>query len=135
VLVAVHDGPAHFELWRVALDIAPSEVLLAGTRAGDLSWLTATSAFGGITIKLTAYLPTDAEADAEGGDGRVRCVHGYVLMQDSCPGCDAESERPHPADMVTVRAEWMKRPGRRCRRCSLTERASVHRTAEGGGDR
>jgi hypothetical protein len=62
---------------------------------------------------------------------RVLCAHGYVLMQDSCPGCDAEAEAPHVADPVTVRPSWNNRPFKRCRRCALVPSHRIH-TAGGG---
>lgn len=57
---------------------------------------------------------------------RVRCVHDYVLLQDSCPGCDHAQETPHTADPVTVRPRWAKRDMRRCRRCALQPSARIH---------
>ncbi|MFC8584205.1 hypothetical protein ACFUGD_06570 [Streptomyces sp. NPDC057217] len=61
-------------------------------------------------------------------DTRPRCAHGYVLAQDSCPGCDAEQERPHKADPVTVRPEWAKRDRRVCRECGHSPAHKIHRT-------
>lgn len=58
--------------------------------------------------------------------GRVLCAHEYVLMQDSCPGCDHEGYTPHPADVVPVRPRWAKRTLRRCRRCGQVGSARVH---------
>lgn len=55
------------------------------------------------------------------------CAHGYVLLQDSCPGCDAEQERPHKADPVKVVPSWSKRTHTRCRRCSLAPSAAIHK--------
>ncbi|MEV5133570.1 hypothetical protein AB0K87_24380 [Streptomyces sp. NPDC053705] len=57
----------------------------------------------------------------------VTCAHGYGLMRDSCPGCDAEQETPHEADPVTVRPAWGKRNMRRCRRCALVPSNPIHR--------
>ncbi len=54
------------------------------------------------------------------------CAHGYGLMRDSCPGCDADQERPHLADPVRVWPAWAKRPLTRCRRCALVPSARVH---------
>nr|WTB07414.1 hypothetical protein OG546_26255 [Streptomyces antimycoticus] len=58
---------------------------------------------------------------------RVRCTHNYWLMQDSCPGCDAEQETPHEADPVAVRPRWAKGDMRRCRRCALVPSHAIHR--------
>ncbi|MFJ2196935.1 hypothetical protein [Streptomyces violaceusniger] len=58
---------------------------------------------------------------------RVRCAHNYLLMQDSCPGCDAEQETPHEADPVAVRPRWAKGDMRRCRRCALVPSHAIHR--------
>lgn len=64
---------------------------------------------------------------------RVHCTHRYVLLQDSCPGCDAEQERPHPADPVTVRPAWATRDMYRCRRCTLPPSARIHRAGSSTG--
>lgn len=58
---------------------------------------------------------------------RIQCAHGYVLMQDSCPGCDAEQDTPHEADPVTVRPRWAKGTMRRCRRCALRPSHYIHK--------
>lgn len=63
--------------------------------------------------------------------GRTRCAHGYFLMQDSCPGCDAEQEREHAADPVRVRPDWARQWMRRCRRCGLTPSHRIHIIPEG----
>lgn len=57
----------------------------------------------------------------------VDCAHGYGLLRDSCPGCDAEQETPHDADPVTLRPEWAKRDMRRCRRCTLRPSHPIHK--------
>ncbi|SDM76340.1 hypothetical protein SAMN05444921_11312 [Streptomyces wuyuanensis] len=57
---------------------------------------------------------------------RVLCAHGYVLMQDSCPGCDHESENPHPADAVSVVPSWSDRSHTRCRRCGKRPSNRIH---------
>ncbi|MEV6046066.1 hypothetical protein [Streptomyces xanthochromogenes] len=57
---------------------------------------------------------------------RVLCTHGYVLMQDSCPCCDAESETPHKADPVKVVPSWTKRVHTRCRRCAQIPSHRIH---------
>ncbi|MFJ5804813.1 hypothetical protein [Streptomyces sp. NPDC093093] len=57
---------------------------------------------------------------------RVLCAHGYVLMQDSCPCCDAEQETPHQADPVRVVPSWTSTPHTRCRRCSLRPSDRIH---------
>lgn len=62
---------------------------------------------------------------------KVLCAHGYVLMQDSCPGCDAEREEPHPADPVKVVPSWTVRVHTRCRRCSLVPSARIHKRTAG----
>ncbi|MFE7316427.1 hypothetical protein ACFU7T_25545 [Streptomyces sp. NPDC057555] len=56
----------------------------------------------------------------------VRCAHDYGLLRDSCPGCDAEQERPHQADPVRVIPSWTHRPYRRCRRCALRPSHPIH---------
>jgi len=60
----------------------------------------------------------------------VDCAHGYGLLRDSCPGCDAEQETPHDADPVTIRPEWAKRNMRRCRRCTLRPSHPIHKAAK-----
>lgn len=60
-------------------------------------------------------------------DNRVQCAHGYVLMQDSCPGCDAEQEQAHEPDPVRVWPAWSPRPLARCRRCSGRRSDRIHR--------
>jgi hypothetical protein len=57
---------------------------------------------------------------------RVLCAHGYVLMQDSCPGCDHEAETPHQGDPVKVVPSWTSTPHTRCRRCSLRPSDLIH---------
>lgn len=59
----------------------------------------------------------------------VQCAHGYWLEQDSCPGCDAATERPHPADPVVVRVLSTGRLGKRCRECGESSRAPQHTAA------
>lgn len=89
-----------------------------------------------ITVKalLTAMSEADEEQQAEPGPAavpaRVRCAHDYWLMQDSCPGCDAEQERPHAPEMVTVHPEWSNRPIEQCRRCSLRNGAAIHKPSK-----
>lgn len=73
--------------------------------------------------------PAPIEAPAPAVPTVVPCAHGYGLMRDSCPGCDAEQERPHQADPVTIRPEYAKRDMRRCRRCSLVPSHAIHRAA------
>jgi hypothetical protein len=57
---------------------------------------------------------------------KVNCAHGYVLMQDSCPGCDRMEEAQHKADPVAVIPSWTGRAHTRCRVCSLVPSARVH---------
>lgn len=66
-----------------------------------------------------------------GESERVQCAHGYWLEQDSCPGCDADRERPHPADMVALRILATGRLGKRCRKCGGGARDAAHVTARG----
>lgn len=61
---------------------------------------------------------------------RVLCSHDYVLMQDSCPGCDHESETPHPAEPVAVRPAWAKGPMKRCRRCGQRPSHRIHKAVK-----
>lgn len=66
-----------------------------------------------------------------GESERVLCLHGYVLEQDTCPGCDAAQERPHPAELVAVRLLATRRIGKRCRECGGGPRDAAHVTARG----
>lgn len=80
-------------------------------------------------IEIDLEQPADEQALDEQPTGtpeRVRCAHDYWLMQDSCPGCDAEQETPHEADPVTVRPTYAKRDMRRCRRCALVPSHAIH---------
>jgi hypothetical protein len=70
--------------------------------------------------------PEPNEEQPAGTPERVRCAHDYWLMQDSCPGCDAEQETPHAADPVTLRPAWARRDMRRCRRCGLVPSHAIH---------
>lgn len=54
------------------------------------------------------------------------CAHGYGLMRDSCPGCDAEQEREHVADPVRVKPAWARQWMRRCRRCGFVASHRIH---------
>lgn len=56
-----------------------------------------------------------------------RCDHGYILMQDSCPGCDAMEETRHPATPTTVRVSWSRKPYKRCTACSLIPSHPIHK--------
>jgi hypothetical protein len=81
-------------------------------------------------IEVDLDTPADPEPIEEqpaGTPERVRCAHDYWLMQDSCPGCDAEQETPHAADPVTLRPAWARRDMRRCRRCGLVPSHAIHR--------
>lgn len=57
---------------------------------------------------------------------RPLCAHGYFLMQDSCPGCDAEKEIPHPAIPIRVKPSWAKHFHTRCQRCSQRPSHRIH---------
>ncbi|MER5352528.1 PP2C family protein-serine/threonine phosphatase [Kitasatospora sp. NPDC002551] len=70
----------------------------------------------------------DASA-AEAGAGRVLCAHGRAFMRDSCSGCDAAEETPHPADPVTVRSPWTSRMVKRCRTCAQPPGRRIHKGA------
>lgn len=59
---------------------------------------------------------------------RVRCAHGYVFLQDSCPGCDSEGETPHEAEPVQVKPGWAMRVMTRCRRCGEIPSHRIHQT-------
>lgn len=59
-------------------------------------------------------------------DDKVKCDHGYVLMQDSCPGCDVMEETPHAATPVRVRPSWSNRSHTRCTACSLIPSNRIH---------
>ncbi|WP_326797467.1 hypothetical protein OG946_20270 [Streptomyces sp. NBC_01808] len=78
---------------------------------------------------VDAGAPAAVEEPAPAVPVVVDCAHGYGLMRDSCPGCDAEQERPHDADPVTLRPSYAKRPMRRCRRCALVPSNPIHRRA------
>lgn len=58
---------------------------------------------------------------------RVECAHGYILMQDSCPNCDAESEERHTPDPVKVKPEWATTTYTRCRNCGQVPSHRIHR--------
>lgn len=60
---------------------------------------------------------------------RVQCAHGCWLEQDTCSGCDAATDRPHPADPVVVRVLATGRLGKRCRECGESSRAPQHTAA------
>lgn len=53
---------------------------------------------------------------------KIQCDHGYVLMQDSCPNCDAMQETKHEPKMVRV----MGFKGRGVRRCTACGQATSH---------
>ncbi|MEV7123965.1 PP2C family protein-serine/threonine phosphatase [Kitasatospora griseola] len=71
-----------------------------------------------------------ADPAAAASTSRVLCAHGYVLEQNSCPGCDAAEDAPHPADPVRVHPAWAPRPLTRCRTCGQPSRRRVHKAAE-----
>lgn len=75
---------------------------------------------------------TATSTPAESTD-RVLCAHGYVLLQDTCPGCDAEEEKPHDADPVSVYSRWAKADVRRCRKCGMSPSHHIHK--QGGAPR
>ena len=54
--------------------------------------------------------------------GKIKCDHGYVLMQDGCPGCDAASGKKHAPAMVRV----MGFKGRDVSRCLACGQAKAH---------
>lgn len=56
---------------------------------------------------------------------KILCDHGYVLMQDSCPGCDAMKERKHKDDMVRVMG-FKGRDVNRCRACGQVASHRMH---------
>lgn len=80
---------------------------------------------GHIEEAHTTWARVDEQPPAD--PARVHCAHGYVLAQDSCPGCDSEQEQAHPADPTTVRPSWAKDDRRMCRRCGLSTSHKVHR--------
>jgi hypothetical protein len=57
----------------------------------------------GLLVEPVLLFTYTDEATAEDTPDRVECAHGYVLGQDSCPGCDAAEEQPHHSDPVRVR--------------------------------
>jgi hypothetical protein len=59
----------------------------------------------------------------------VHCDHGYVLMQDSCPGCDAMQETPHVATTTRVTPPWTNRTHIRCTACTRVASAPIHQKA------
>lgn len=56
---------------------------------------------------------------------KILCDHGYVLMQDSCPGCDQMSEVRHKDDMVRVMG-FKGRDVNRCRACGQVASHRMH---------
>lgn len=58
----------------------------------------------------------------------VLCNHGYVLEQETCPGCYQGKETPHGADLVVVALRGSARLGKRCRLCGGTARDPQHVT-------
>lgn len=56
---------------------------------------------------------------------RVRCAHDYWLVQDSCPGCDAEQETPHAPEIVFVTG-FRGRVVKRCMQCGGIASAPQH---------
>lgn len=56
---------------------------------------------------------------------KIKCDHGYVLMQDSCPGCDAAWRTRHTATPVRVMG-FKGRAVMRCTACSLPKGHEVH---------
>ncbi len=60
--------------------------------------------------------------------GKLQCDHGYVLMQDGCPGCDAASEKRHEPKMVRVMG-FKGRPVNRCTACGQAGNHPMHRPA------
>lgn len=79
-------------------------------------------------------LPALREDNARGSvpNNRVPCDHGYFLLHDSCPGCDAAEETPHEADPVSVYSPWAKTEVRRCRKCGMSPSHSVHAAVSRG---
>lgn len=57
----------------------------------------------------------------------IRCAHEHGLLRDSCSGCHAEEEMPHPADLVKVTPSWSDRVHVRCRRCAQTGSHPIHK--------
>lgn len=53
--VALHNGLDHFEQWRQTLDIDPSAVNHDTAMSGTLAWLTSTTTYGGVPVKLTGF--------------------------------------------------------------------------------
>ncbi|MGW7514804.1 hypothetical protein ACWGJ2_04350 [Streptomyces sp. NPDC054796] len=88
-------------------------------------------ASGYVERAVTRWEPVNDNATKAAADRTVLCAHGYGLLRDSCPGCDAAEERPHTADPVTVRPSWAKRAMRRCRRCAQVPSARIHKQATG----
>lgn len=57
--------------------------------------------------------------------GKLQCDHGYVLMQDSCPGCDAAEDVKHAPAMVRVMG-FKGRPVSRCLACGRARSHQAH---------
>ena len=53
------------------------------------------------------------------------CAHGYILMQDSCPGCDHASENKHAPEMVRVMG-FKGRDVSRCTQCGQVKSHPAH---------
>ena len=61
---------------------------------------------------------------------RPLCTHGYVMMQDPCPGCDAMQETPHEAVTVHVTPRWSNRAHIRCVHCQRVASNRIHTASE-----
>ncbi|MFI9327767.1 hypothetical protein ACIGZJ_09485 [Kitasatospora sp. NPDC052868] len=62
---AFHDGLDGFEQWRQALGIDPATVDHDATESGTLAWLTATTTYAGVPLRLVGYYkPPTATAPA-----------------------------------------------------------------------
>jgi len=57
---------------------------------------------------------------------KIPCVHGYILMQDSCPGCDAAREIQHKPD-VRPMLGFKGRMVRRCIVCGQQASDAAHK--------
>ncbi|MEU9076645.1 hypothetical protein [Kitasatospora sp. NPDC048538] len=55
VEVALHNGLDHFEQWRQALDIDPAALDHDTAVSGTLAWLTATTTYSGVPVKLIGF--------------------------------------------------------------------------------
>lgn len=68
----------------------------------------------------------DISWPAAPNQSKPKCDHGYYLMTDSCPNCDAMEETPHKATPQKVTVPWSRKPYHRCTACALIPSHPIH---------